>query len=252
MEGMTFNMTKKTFNIADLTRAVYGIDDINKSDIFDGKRKLVGNHIKEVQKMLGHSPGKFEAPMEELEAYVQLIKNMLENSENDDALFLLRKKMIDRKPLNNDLDGRALDKLVKIVAEAEKLKMTEKDKELFEKWLNDQLSDDYYTSSEKNLNEVMSIVKNDFSLFDDLSSLKSKLEFQEQYMNDIRTVSAMYRLQVEEQLLLKECFLEVVNSHPHLNAKTMYTIADYLELPPTIQQEIQDLIEQKRQKPSES
>ncbi|PAF15440.1 hypothetical protein CHH59_04050 [Shouchella clausii] len=60
----------------------------------------------------------------------------------------------------------------------------------------DQMSDDYYLESEKNINEVMRIVKNDFSLFDDLSSLKSKLEFQEQYMNDLRTLSALYRQQV--------------------------------------------------------
>ncbi|SPU18314.1 Uncharacterised protein [Niallia circulans] len=58
------------------------------------------------------------------------------------------------------------------------------------------MSDDYYLESEKNINEVMRIVKNDFSLFDDLSSLKSKLEFQEQYMNDLRTLSALYRQQV--------------------------------------------------------
>lgn len=252
MEGMNINMSNKTFNITDLTKEVYGISEIKNSNIFESKRKLVSNHIKEVKGMLGHASGKFEAPIEELEAYVELIKNMLDTIENEDALSLLKKKIKNKKTLNNESDGKALDKLVKIVAGAEKLKMTEQDKGLFEKWLSDQLSDDYYASSEKNLNEIMSFVKDDFSLFDDLSSLKLKLEFQEQYMNDIRTVSAMYRLQVEEHLLFEECLLEVVNSHPHLNKKTIYTMADYLEFPPSIQQEIQELIEQKRQKPSES
>ncbi|TII17344.1 hypothetical protein ACT00Z_21815 [Bacillus stercoris] len=70
-------------------------------------------------------------------------------------------------------------------------------------------------------------------------------------MNDLKALSAMYRQQVQQQLLFQECFLEVVNSYPHLNKKKMYTTADFLELPPSIQQEIQEIIEQKQQKPSE-
>lgn len=243
-------MSKKTFNLTDLTIKVYGNEDTNSS-VFESNRKRIGNHIKDVQKMLGYSPKRFEAPIEQLEAYVLLIKNMLDNPENDEALDLLKKKMIKGKPLKEETDGKALTSLVKIVAESERQKLTDKDKELFEKWLQDQLSDDYYIASEKNLNEVMTIVKNDFALFDNLNSLSSKLKFQEQYMNDIRVVSAMYGLQVEDQLVFEECFLEVMKSHPHLNEKTMYTMADFFELPPSIQQEIQKLIEQKRQKPSE-
>ncbi|UYY93990.1 hypothetical protein OIU11_26990 [Bacillus cereus] len=243
-------MSKKTFNTADLTRKVYGIKNNNDSSIFDSKRKLVGNHLNQVREMLGHPPKRFEAPIEELEAYAQLMKNMLENAENEEALDLI-KKMAKGEPLDKELDSKALDTLVRTVADSEKLKMTGQDKAIFDEWLNDLMSDEYYALSEKSLNEVMRIVKNDFSLFDDLGSLKSKVEFQEQYMNDLRAISAMYRQQADQQLIFQECFLEVVNSYPHLNKKRIFTTADFLELPPSIQQEIQELIEQKQQKPSE-
>ncbi|WP_188455459.1 hypothetical protein [Virgibacillus oceani] len=242
-------MSKKTFNVTDLTKEVYGNSDTN-SGTFETNRKRIERHIKGVQEMLGQSRRTFEAPIDQLDDYVLLIKNLLDNPENNDALKLNR-KMINGQALEEKKDNKALKSLIKIVAEAEHKKLIDQDKELFEKWLEDQLSDNYYIASEKNLDEVMRIVKNDFSLFDDLNSLASKLEFQEKYMNDIRMVSSMYRLQVEEQLLFEECFLEIMNSHPDLNEKTMYTMADFLELPPPIQQEIRVLIEKKRQKPSE-
>ncbi|MEI2446059.1 hypothetical protein [Priestia megaterium] len=242
-------MSKKTFNVTDLTKEVYGDEDTS-SITFESNRKRIEKHLKDVRKMLGHSPKRFEAPIGELESYVLLIKNMLDTPENDEALDLLRKKMMRGKPLKEETDEEALKTLIKILAESERKKLTDIDRKLFDKMLRDQLSNDYYIESEKNLNEVMSIVKNNFSLFDDLSSLKSKLEFQEQYVNDIRTISTMYRLQVEEQLLFQECFLEAMKSYPHLNEKMMYTMTDFLELPPSIQQEIRGLIEEK-QKTSE-
>lgn len=243
-------MSKKTFNITDLTIAVYGDKDTNSS-VFESNRKRIGSHISKVRKMLGYPPKKFEAPIEQLDAYVMLIRNMLENPKNEEALDLLNKKLVKGKTLQQETDEKALTSLIEILAEIEIQKLTDEDNKLFGGWLQDQMSDDYYLESEKNINEVMRIVKNDFSLFDDLSSLKSKLEFQEQYMNDLRTLSALYRQQVEQQLLFQESFLEIVNSYPHLNKKKMYTTVDFLELPPSIQQEIQELIEQKQQKPSE-
>ncbi|MBL3647435.1 hypothetical protein [Bacillus sp. RHFS10] len=243
-------MSKNTFNITDLTKEVYGDEDTNSS-VFESNRKRVGSHINKVRKMLGHPTKRFEAPIEQLDAYVKLIRNMLENPKNEEALDLLNKKLVKGKTLQQETDEKALTTLIEILAEIESQKLTDEDNKLFGDWLQDQMSDDYYLESEKNINEVMRIVKSDFSLFDDLNSLKSKLEFQEQYMNDLRTLSALYRQQVEQQLLFQESFLEVVNSYPHLNKKKMYTTADFLELPPSIQQEIQELIEQKQQKPSE-
>ncbi|MCY8498575.1 hypothetical protein P8917_03970 [Bacillus atrophaeus] len=141
-------MSKKTFNIADLTREVYGIKNPNHSSIYDSKRKLIGNHLNQVREILGQPPKRFEASLEELEAYAQLMKNILEKIENQEALNLI-KKMAKGEPLDKELDSRALDNLVEIVADSEKLKMTEKYKYLFFEWLNDLMSDEYCVSSEK-------------------------------------------------------------------------------------------------------
>lgn len=245
-----FKVTKKIFNLTDLTKAVYGDEDTNSS-VFQANRKKIGNHIKKVQKMLGHPSQRFEAPIEQLEAYVLLIREMLENPKNDDALNLLNQKLVKGKTLQQETDEEPLAKLIDILADVKRERMGEEEKLLFDKWLKDQISGDYYIESEKNINEVMRIVKNDFSLFDDLSSLKSKLEFQEQYMNDLKALSTTYRLLVNNQLLFQESFIEVVSSYPHLNGKEMYTMEDYHELPLTIQQEIQELIAEKQNNPSE-
>ncbi|RFB35824.1 hypothetical protein [Brevibacillus sp. VP] len=185
-------MSKNTFNITDLTKEVYGDEDTNSS-VFESNRKRVESHINKVRKMLGHPTKRFEAPIEQLDAYIKLIRNMLENPKNEEALDLLNKKLVKGKTLQQETDEKALTTLIEILAEIESQKLTDEDNKLFGDWLQDQMSDDYYLESEKNINEVMRIVKNDFSLFDDMSSLKSKLEFQEQYMNDLRTLSALYR-----------------------------------------------------------
>lgn len=245
-----FKVTKKIFNLTDLTKAVYGDEDTNSS-VFQANRKRIGNHIKKVQKMLGHPSQRFEAPIEQLEAYVLLIREMLENPKNDDALNLLNQKLVKGKTLQQETDEESLAKLIDILADAERERMGEEDKQLFDKWLKDQMSNDYYNKSKSNINEAINIIETDFALFDDLSSLKSKLEMQEQYMNDLKTLSSLYRLRVNNQLLFQESFIEVVSSYPHLNEKKMYTMEDDHELPLTIQQEIQELIAEKQNNPSE-
>ncbi|TII17345.1 hypothetical protein ACT00Z_21820 [Bacillus stercoris] len=154
-------MSIKTFNLTDLTKAVYGNGDTNSS-VFESNRKRIGNHIKKVQEMLGHPPKRFEAPIERLDEYVLLIRNMLDNSKNDKALNLLNQKLVKGKPLQQETDEKALTTLIEILAEIESQKMTEKDHKLFGDWLRDQVSDDYYIESEKNINEIMRIVKNDY------------------------------------------------------------------------------------------
>lgn len=243
-------MSKKTFNVVDLTKEVYGIHD-SDSDVINSQRKKVAKHIKDVQIMLGHPITTFEAPMEHFGAYVYLIKNLLENPENDEALDLLKKKLMKGKPLKEETDGEALKSLVRIVAEANKQILEGNERERFETWLDDQLSNAYYNAREESLKEVMSIVKNDFKLFDKLSNLNSKMQFIEQYMNEMRFMSSLLRKQVEEELLFEECFLEVMKSHPHLNKKTIYTMEDFQSLPPSIQIEISQLKTQKQEEPSE-
>lgn len=243
-------MSKKTFNLTDLTKAVYEDEDTNSS-IFESNKKRIQRHINKMEKMLKLPSKRFEAPIEQLEAYVSLIRSLLDDAKNDDALNLLN-RMSQGKSIRKDTYEKELTTLIEIFSDAEKQRLSADDNELFDKWLKDQLRDDFYVASEKNLNALMRMFKEDFSLFDDLNSLESKLEFQEQYMNDIRIVSAMYRVQVEEQLLFQECFLEVIKSHPHLNNKKMYTMRDFIELPTTIQQEIRTLIKEKGQNPPES
>lgn len=241
-----FKVTKKKFNLTDLTKAVYGNEDTN-SAVFQANRKKIGNHIKKIWKMLGHPPQRFEAPIEQLDGYVLMIKNILDNPDNDEALKLLNQKLVKGKSLQQGSDEKYLTTLIEILAESGRKTMTDKDNQLFEEWLRDQMSDEYYIESEKNINEVMRIIKNDFSLFDDLSNLKSKLEIQEQYMSDVKALSAIYRHQAKNQLVFQECFLEVLNDNPHLiNKKKVYTMEDFFLLPRSIQQEVQELINKRR------
>lgn len=239
-------MSKETFNVTELTKKVYGIEDTN-SALFETNRKRITKHIKAMQEMLGHPITKFEAPINQLEAYIVLIKNILDNPDNDGALDFLNKKLLKGKPLTGKTDEENLTSLVNILVEALKGNMKNNERELLEKLVKDQLSNDYYINSEKNLHEARTIIENDFSLFNDLNNLEAKLEYQEQYMNDIRMVSALYRSQVEEKILLGECVIEVIKSYPELNKKTIYTTSDILAFPPYIQQEIYELVQSKQQ-----
>ncbi|MEW4221073.1 hypothetical protein [Rossellomorea marisflavi] len=244
-------MSKKTFNITDLTKEVYGDSDTNSS-VFESNRKRIGNHIKKWRKILGHSNEKFEAPIEQLGAHANLIRNTLENPDNEEALDLF-KKLVKGKDLDAKKDIKGLDSLTEIFAEGlielESERLPERDINLLTAWLQDQLSDDYYLESEKNIDEVIRTIKSDFSLFDDLDNLKSKLEIQKKYMNDFRALSTFYRHPVESQLLFQESFQEVVSSYPHSKEKHVNDLMDFLKLPPSVQQEIIELMEQKQTKP---
>lgn len=237
-------MTKKTFNLTDLTKAVYGNEDTNSS-IFQANRKKVENHFKEIRKMLGHTPEKLEVPIIQLEPYVYLIKNLLENPEYDEALNVFKKKLSKNKPLNGVADEDALKTLIEILAESAGQTLSDEDRELYKKFVQDRISDDYYIASKKNTDEVMQIVNNDFLLFNGLSSLSSKLDIQEQYMDAIRKISFNYSLAVTEHIFFRECILEVLSSSPHSDKKLIYTETDFLQLPLHIQEEIQKLIEKK-------
>ena len=241
-------MSKETFNVTELTKKVYGIEDTN-SAIFETNRKRIAKHIKAMQKMLGHPITKFEAPINQLEAYTGLIRNILDNADNDGALDFLNKKLLKEKPLTGKIDEESLTSLINIHAEALKEVMNGDEGELLEKLVKAQISNDYYINSEKNMHEARTIIENDFLFFNELNNLEAKLEYQEQYMNDIRMVSALYRSQVEDQILFGECVIEVIKSHPELNKKTMYTTIDILTLPSNIQQEIYELVQSKQKTP---
>lgn len=241
---------KKTFNVTDLTKKVLGTEDTHAIG-FEATRRNIERHIKAMQKFLGLPQEKFEAPIEQLDDYVQLMKELLFNSDNDELLDLLTKKIWKGKKLDDSIDGDSLKKLIELFANLEKRKVkTEKEEVIFDKWLQDQLSDDYYIESQKQLTYITNLIKEDFSFFDNLTSLDSKLKFLEQYINDIRMISSLYKQQVEEELLFESCFLEVVSSHDDVEKKLMYTLEDYFALPPDIQFKIQTLIEQKRREKS--
>lgn len=235
---------KKIFNVTDLTKKVLGTEDTHAIG-FDSNRKTIERYIKAMQEFLGLPQEKFEAPIEQLDDYVQLMKNLLFNSDND-KLLVLTKKIWKGKKLDDSIDGDNLKKLIELFANLEKRKVkTEKEEVIFDKWLQDQLSDDYYIESQKQLTYITNLIKEDFSFFDNLTSLDSKLKFLEQYINDIRMISSLYKQQVEEELLFESCFLEVMSSHDDVEKKLIYTLEDYHALPPDIQFKIQTLIEQK-------
>lgn len=79
--------------------------------------------------------------------------------------------------------------------------------------VSDQLSDEYYDTSQKTIGEIIDLISTDFSNFDVLSSISLKLNFQENYLNDLRMVSYLYRKQVEEQYFYRSVLIEVVYSH---------------------------------------
>lgn len=248
-EGI-FPMDKETFSLTDLTKKITGIED-KDSDEFNRKRKEISRHIKKMRKSLGLPDGTFEAPIEQMDSYVYIINELLNNYDNDELLNFLNKRVATGKELKGELDNENLKKLTNIYAEAERMKLNADEKVLFDKWLQDQLSDDYYNESEKQIDEITNLVKDDFSLINDINNLDVKLKFQQEYLNDIKAISSLYRKQVQEKLLFESCFLEVVSQYEQFQDKRMFTLYDFLSLPHNIQNEINLLVEKRRSQTSE-
>ncbi|MGM2833694.1 hypothetical protein ACS2TZ_33680, partial [Bacillus cereus group sp. Bce025] len=215
------------------------------------KRKEISRHIKKMRKSLGLPDGTFEAPIEQMDSYVYIINELLNNYDNDELLNFLNKRVATGKELKGELDNENLKKLTNIYAEAERMKLNADEKVLFDKWLQDQLSDDYYNESEKQIDEITNLVKDDFSLINDINNLDVKLKFQQEYLNDIKAISSLYRKQVQEKLLFESCFLEVVSQYEQFQDKRMFTLYDFLSLPHNIQNEINLLVEKRRSQTSE-
>jgi hypothetical protein len=238
---------KKTFNLTDLTKEVTGNQDVNSST-FIADRAKIRRFIKKMQEHLGGpSDETFEAPIEQLEAYSFLIRELLFKHENDSIFGFLKNEIWKKEKLVDLEDSENLKNLVTLFAKAKSKMINSKEKELYDKWLEDQLSDEFYLNSQKAINEILDLIKEDFSNFDNLSSMNAKLNFLAQYINDIRNISKLYRKQVEEILLFEKCFIEVVSSHKELNDKNFYTIEDFLSLPVDIQEEIYDKMEKSKE-----
>lgn len=237
---------KKTFNVTDLTKKVLGTDD-QYDPMFESTKKQIERHIKKMQKSLGMPKKRFEAPIEEMDLYVELMKKLLYNSDNEKLLNLLTKKLWKDKKLDDSKDIENLKMLIELFANLERKKMkSEKEREIFDKWIQDQLSDDYYERCEEDLKNITNLIKDNLSFFDNINNLESKLKILKEYMIELTLVSINYKIRVEEGLLFESCFLEVISKHDDIEKKMIYTHEDFYSLPSEIQDEILNLMEQKR------